>query len=132
MLNIPSDDEDDMPRDPSLERGAYRVPFEHDAYWNEMPGGVWTPELEHKSMPIRKPTPGELADTERKRGGSEDGVCPVDPLLGNLDFTSEYISPKEEEKNFRETIKEHYEHIDMESIEDEHTPYNIDWDDEDW
>jgi len=79
-------------------------------------------------MPIRKPTPAELADTERKRGSSEDETCPVDPLLENLDFTSEYISPKEQDKLFKEALQEHYEHIRWDE-EDEDLKY-IDWDGE--
>ena len=129
MANIPLDDDDDMPRDPSLERGAYSVPFEHDEYWTEMPGGVWTPELEHKFMPIRKPTPGELADTERKRGGSEDAVCPVDPILENLDFTSEYVGPEDRAGMFQDQMKEHYRHIDN---SDSDGTFYVDWDEEDW
>ena len=106
----PQFEDDDVPADPSLDRSANNVPFEHDDYWVEMPGSMWTPALEHKQMPLRDPTPGELADRERKRGGSEDEVCPVDPLLENLDFTSEYVSPKKQDQDFQQKLKQHYKH----------------------
>ena len=110
MVN-PSHDEEDIPADPSLESRNAPVPFEHDEYWVEVPGGMWTPELEHKHMPLRDPTPAELADTERKRGSSEDETCPIDPLLANLDFTSEYISPIEQDKIFKDKLQQYYDHL---------------------
>jgi hypothetical protein len=106
------------------------IPFEHDDYWVEAPGAMWTPELEHKCMPIREPTPGELADTARKRGSSEDESCPADPLLANLDFTSEYISPTEQDHDFKDQLQKYHHHIKF--IEGEDELIYIDWDDEDW
>jgi len=110
MTYTPYDDEDTH-SDPSLGPQNPPTPFEHDEYWVEAPGGMWTPELEHSCMPLRDPTPAELADTERKRGSSEDDTCPIDPLLANLDFTSEYISPAEQEELFKARLKEYYRHI---------------------
>ena len=128
MVHIPYDDED-VPSDPSTGPRGPSIPFEHDDYWRECPGGMWTPELEHKYMPIRQPTPAELADTERKRGSSEDETCPVDPLLANLDFTSEYISPKEEERIFKEDLQRYHEHIKWD--EDSDDLLFLDYDEED-
>ena len=110
MTHTPHDD-DETPADPSLECRNTPTPFEHDDYWIEAPGGMWTPELEHKHMPLRDPTPAELADTERKRGSSEDETCPVDPLLANLDFTSEYISPTAQDDLFKARLRHYYEHL---------------------
>ena len=116
MVQLPHDD-DDIPTNPSLEPTEPRIPFEYDDYWVEAPGGMWTPEMEHKFMPIRQPTPAEQADTERKRGSSEDETCPIDPLLGNLDFTSEYINPQERQQIFKQQLQQYHEHI--QHIDDE-------------
>lgn len=125
MVN-PSHDEEDIPADPSLESRSTPIPFEYDEYWVEVPGGMWTPELEHKHMPLRDPTPAELADTERKRGSSEDETCPVDPLLANLDFTSEYISPTEQDKIFKDKLQQYHDHL----YPEEDLPDYLDWENE--
>ena len=128
MTNIPHEEEDNS-SDPSMGRPYLGIPFELDPDWVEIPGCVWTPELEHKHMPIRDATPGELADTERKRGSSEDETCPIDPLLANLDFTSEYISPKDKESQFKTYLQAYYDHVKF--LEDENKLIYIDWVDED-
>jgi hypothetical protein len=117
MSNIPYDDED-ISSDPSMGCRGHSTPFEHDKYWVEAPGSMWTPEMEHKHMPIRDATPAELADTEKKRGSSEDETCPVDPLLANLDFTSEYISPEMQAKDFKEYLARYHKHIETDDESD--------------
>jgi len=129
MTYIPHDEEDNS-SDPTM--GKPRSPevrFEHDPYWVEAPGGMWTPEFENRNMPIREATPAELADTERKRGSSEDETCPVDPLLANLDFTSEYISPNDKEAQFKNYLQIYYDHIRF--MEDDDKLIYVDWADED-
>lgn len=110
MPEITPDYEEDS-SDPFIEQSLSGTPFEHDPHWTEAPACMWTPEFENNHMPIREPTPAELADTERKRGGSEDETCPIDPLLQNLDFTSEYISPKELDKDRKEYLHKYYDCI---------------------
>tara|TARA_Y100000034_G_C6576814_1_gene250154 strand:- start:18 stop:392 length:375 start_codon:yes stop_codon:yes gene_type:complete len=110
MVYTPNDDED-MSSSPSMDTRGSNVPFERDPDWVEAPGSMWTPEMEHTNMPIRDATPAELADTERKRGSSEDETCPIDPLLANLDFTSEYISPRDQELRFKDQLHKYYQHI---------------------
>jgi hypothetical protein len=91
--------EDDIPPNPALDATSpAAVPFYLDPDWVEMPGSLWTPEKEYAAMPPREPTPGEVADTHCKRGGLEAETSPTDPILQNLDFTSEYITPEERKR----------------------------------
>jgi len=129
MTHIPHDEEDNS-SDPLLGGSCSGIPFEKDPNWVEIPGSMWTPELEHKSMPIRDATPAEKADTERKRGSSEDETCPIDPLLANLDFTSEYISPKDREIQFKDYLQTYYKHIRFLEDKDK-LIYYVDDEDED-